>query len=238
MDIIPIPAGEDNYMYLIAVDGVAAAVDPVDADRVWAEADRRQLSLKYILVTHHHYDHIMGVPTLARQSGARVLAGETARIQGVDQVVAAGDKIELGEALITVLATPGHGDRDVSYLVTAPDHPGALFCGDTLFVSGCGRILEGTAEQLWNSLQMLKHLPDQTQVYCGHEYTEENLRFACHLFPEDIEYRQRWAEVKDLRAGGKPSIPSTIGKEKKVNPFLRVADLSEFKRIRRQKDLF
>ena len=238
MDIITVPAGADNYMYIIQVGSLAAVVDPVEPDPIWAEITQRQLSLRYILVTHHHADHIMGVPALAATSGARVLAPESHRIPAVNECVGQGDEYELGNARIHVLDTPGHGDLDRSYRVTCADQPDALFCGDTLFVSGCGRILEGTAEQLWESLRQLKQLPDPTRVYCGHEYTEENLRFACSMFPEDDAYRKRAGRVQTIRTANGCTVPSTIGTEKKANPFLRASSFSEFCHLRRQKDRF
>lgn len=239
MDIITVPAAQDNYMYLIVTaDQSAAVVDPCDARRVEQELAQRHLALQWILVTHHHYDHIAGIEALKEKSGARVIAGEDRRIPAVDQVVSDGGEFVMGQSCVQVMATPGHGDCDISFLVSAPGHPGALLCGDTLFVSGCGRILEGSAEALWQSLQKIKSLPDHTLIFCGHEYTEENLRFACHIQPEVMDFRHRLHDVQVMRQQGQPTVPSTMANEKMYNPFLQTAEFADFVGLRQQKDRF
>ncbi len=238
MEIITLPTGEDNYMYVLVADHAVAVIDPLDASRVELELEQRGLRLQSILVTHHHYDHIAGVAELKRRTGARVIAGEDQRIPMVDRVLSDGGVVELGAIQVKVLGTPGHGDCDISYLAHEPGFNDALFCGDTLFVSGCGRILEGSAESLWNSLEKFKSLSDDTQVFCGHEYTEENLLFACSIAPEMSEYRERLKQIQGLCRQGVPTVPSTIGMEKLYNPFLRAVAFEDFVRLRQQKDRF
>ncbi len=238
MEIVILPALADNYMYLIHSDTEAAIVDPADADVVMRALDERGLTLKYILVTHHHYDHVAGVPALKRHTAAQVVGPEDDRIPALDHPVLEGRALELGDGTFTVLETPGHGDRDISYLFKAPSRPDALFCGDTLFVSGCGRLLEGHAEALWASLRKLAALPDDTALYCGHEYTEDNLLFALSLEPDDAVYRNRLLAVRERLREGLPTVPSTIGLEKQANPFLRCDSLIAFSEWRRKKDRF
>ncbi len=239
MPIETLTAGHDNYLYLVHNHDVAAVIDACCADTVLRALDERDLTLGWIFITHHHHDHIAGLRILKEQTGAEVIAADDPRIPAIDRRVTDQEMVSTPVGDFTVLATPGHGDRDISYLWngSASESP-AIFCGDTLFVSGCGRILDGRAEELWASLRKLAQLDDPTRVYCGHEYTEDNLRFAVAQFPEDQAYADRLAAVKKQlqREGG--SVPSSIAIEKQCNPFLRCRDLAEFTKLRRQKDHF
>ena len=218
-----IPAFQDNYIYLLQVpdSDVVGIVDAGDAAPAIAELDRRGLILTHIFNTHHHPDHIGGNAALkARFPDAMLIgpASETARIAGLDLTVAEGDKVAFGPLAFKVIAVPGHTTGHVAYWT---DQGQAVFSGDTLFAMGCGRMFEGNAAQMWNSLGKLKWLPSQTRVYCGHEYTLTNARFALTVDPDNAILIQRAADVAGLRAAGRPTIPSTIGLEIETNPFLR-----------------
>ena len=229
--IAVLPLLEDNYAYLLhGDDGEAVLIDAPDAQSVLHYLQQHSLRLTTILITHGHYDHVAGLDEIVAATGATVF--DPRRNTG------AGNRIEFGSGHFTVMATPGHGDHDCSFLWQEPGQPPALFSGDTLFVSGCGRILQGQPDQLWQSLQALKQLPDTTAVYCGHEYTLDNLDFACAMFPDDANYRDRRNEVKELRRQGLPTVPSTIAIEKMANPFFRCDGLAAFIELRKRKDHF
>jgi hydroxyacylglutathione hydrolase len=218
-----IPAFQDNYIYLLRVPGsdVVGIVDAGDAAPAIAELDRQGLTLTHIFNTHHHPDHVGGNDALkARFPKAKLIgpASETARIPGMDQTVVDGEKVEFGPLSFKVVEVPGHTRGHIAFWT---EQGAAVFCGDTLFAMGCGRMFEGNAAQMWNSLGKLKWLPSVTRVYCGHEYTQTNARFALTVDPDNAALVSRAAEVAQLRAAGKPTIPSTIGLENETNPFLR-----------------
>ncbi|HRP98321.1 MAG TPA: hydroxyacylglutathione hydrolase [Rhodocyclaceae bacterium] len=223
LKIVPLPAFQDNYIWLARVGNHAAIVDPGDAAVVERYLAEEGLTLTAILVTHHHPDHIGGLAALVAERDIPVYGPAVEPIDGVTQRVRDGDAIALAEQDLrfTVLEVPGHTRTHVAYLA-----PGILFCGDTLFSAGCGRLLGGTAAQLHASLQRLAGLPDETAVYCTHEYTLANLAFACAAEPDNPD-RDAWlARCRALRAEGRPTLPSTIGDERRINPFLRT-DRSE-----------
>jgi hydroxyacylglutathione hydrolase len=229
--IVVLPLLADNYAYLLqGDDGKAVLIDAPDAQPVLQYLQQHSLTLATILITHGHYDHIAGLDEIVAATGAQIF--DPRRHTG------AGDRIPFGSGHFTVLSTPGHGDHDCSFLWQEPDQPLALFSGDTLFVSGCGRLLQGQPDQLWQSLQALKKLPGDTAVYCGHEYTLDNLDFACAEFPDDANYRARRNEVRELRRQGLPTVPSTMAVEKEANPFLRCEALAAFIELRKRKDQF
>ena len=215
-EILLIPAFNDNYIWLLVRDGRAAVVDPGDAAPVIARLEALRLHLDAILVTHHHADHQGGVPELVERWHPRVFGPEKESITGCTDPLSGGEKIEVLGQSVDVLPVGGHTHAHVAYLV-----PGAVFCGDTLFGAGCGRLFEGTPAQMYASLARLAALPDETKIYCAHEYTENNLRFALAVEPRSIPLRERVERVARIRAAGLPSIPSTLREEKETNPFLR-----------------
>jgi hydroxyacylglutathione hydrolase len=218
LNIIPIPALKDNYIWLLHDGRHAAAVDPSEAAPVLAYLRHHGLSLSAILCTHHHGDHVGGIAELCEVYNVPVYGPGEERIPGITRPLAGGDVVDLPELglKLDVLDIRGHTRGHIAYL-----QPGGVFCGDTLFGCGCGRLFEGTMEQLHNSLQRLAELPDDTHVYCAHEYTEANIRFALACEPGNERLRQRQADTRSLRAAGQPSLPSTIALEKATNPFLR-----------------
>ena len=232
LTILQIPVLNDNYIYLLhdPVSGETAAVDPAVAQPVLAVLAQKSWQLTYILNTHHHPDHVGGNPELKQKTGCTVIAAvsDQHRIPGFDRGVVDGDVITLGKHSAKIISTPGHTSGHVVYHF-ADDN--ALFCGDTLFVMGCGRLFEGTAEQMWHSLQKLKALPASTQIYCAHEYTQANGRFALTVEPDNRQLQQRMEIINQLRAKHLPTVPSTIEQELATNPFFREDSLALQKTI-------
>jgi hydroxyacylglutathione hydrolase len=218
---------QDNYGVLLhdPAGGATAAIDAPEASAVEAALADKGWRLTDILVTHHHADHTGGIAALKEHHRCRVVAphGEASRIPLVDVTVREGQKVSVGSLEAQVYETPGHTAGHISYFF-APEK--LAFVGDTLFSIGCGRVIEGTPEMMWQSLLKLRRLPDDTRVYCGHEYTQANIRFAKTIEPGNAALAAREKEVDKLRAERKPTIPSTLGQEKAANPFLR-ADLPE-----------
>ena len=216
------PCLTDNYGVLIhdPQSGATAAIDAPEAVAVETALQKTGWKLSDILVTHHHADHTQGIAALKRQHHCRVVAprGEAQRIADVDETVGEGDPVRVGGLIGSVLETPGHTAGHISYVFAADR---LAFVGDTLFSIGCGRVIEGNPEMMWQSLLKLRALPDDTRFYCGHEYTDANIRFAKTIEPGNKALAARADEVKNLRATGKPTIPATIGAEKAENPFLR-----------------
>lgn len=219
-EVRPIPAFRDNYVWLLRRGDRVAVVDPGDAAPVEAALAGSGLRLAAILVTHHHADHQGGVERLVAGHGATVFGPAAESITGLSQPLSGGERIEIaGLGGFAVLAVPGHTRGHLAYLAGR-----RLFCGDTLFGAGCGRLFEGTPAQMADSLARLAALPDETEVYCAHEYTEANLRFAAAVEPDNPAIRRRMAEAAAMRARGEPTLPSTIGLEKATNPFLRCGE--------------
>jgi hydroxyacylglutathione hydrolase len=218
MKVLAVPAFQDNYLWVLHnTAGQAWVVDPGDAAPVEAALAAHNLSLEGILITHHHFDHTGGALQLAE--GVRPIYGpEHSPFEGITHPLEDGARIQLGEAAFEVLAVPGHTLDHIAYYNATE---GLLFCGDTLFAGGCGRLFEGTAEQMHGSLQRLAALPDATEVYCAHEYTLANLRFAVAVEPENEALLARQQAAEALRARGEATVPSTIGLERATNPFLR-----------------
>lgn len=220
MHWVPVAALSDNYIWLVADDeGNAFVVDPGEAAPVEAALKERGWTLRAILLTHHHADHIGGVSDLVREHDVEVYATDDPRIQPKNHFVADGDIIELEspKASFRVIAVPGHTRSHVAYF-----GEGFLFCGDTLFSVGCGRLFEGTPAQMLASLDRFADLPPETKVCCAHEYTASNIRFALTVDPDNDALRRRRDEVARLREEARPSVPSTLGDEFATNPFLRV----------------
>ena len=222
LEIVTLPVLTDNYIYLIhdPVSLETAAVDPALAQPVLDVLREKGWRLTYIFNTHHHSDHVGGNLQIKQQTGCKIIAAQadSARIPGIDVGVNEGDVVTLGNHKANVIATPGHTRAHIVYHF-ADDK--LLFCGDTLFVMGCGRLFEGTAEQLWHSLQKLKALPKETLMYCTHEYTQTNGRFALTVEPDNQHLRQRMIEVNRLRSNNQPTVPTTIADELATNPFFR-----------------
>jgi hydroxyacylglutathione hydrolase len=218
---------QDNYGVLLhdPESGATAAIDAPEAAPIEAALKATGWQLSDILVTHHHADHTGGVAELKQKYRCRVVApaGEAARIPLVDATVREGDDVRVGALRGRVLETPGHTAGHISYVFPADK---LAFVGDTLFSIGCGRVIEGTPEMMWQSLLKLRALPDDTRIYCGHEYTRANIRFAKTIEPDNAALKAREAQVENLLAARKPTIPSIMGEEKAANPFLR-ADVPE-----------
>lgn len=220
--ITPIPAFTDNYLWLLVRGGEAVIVDPGDAAPVQHALAARESRLAAILVTHHHPDHIGGLATLASPSvPVYGPAAEAAQIQRLTAPLREGDRVHVLGLELEVWEVPGHTLGHIAYVCAAERF---VLCGDTLFSAGCGRLFEGTAAQLHASLARLAALPDDTRVYCTHEYTLANLAFAQAVEPQRDELRHEAMRVRALRARGEPSLPSSIGHERRINPFLRLTE--------------
>ncbi len=229
----------DNYGVLVhdPDTGMTASIDAPEETAIAERLKARGWNLDYIFTTHHHLDHVEGNIGLKRAFGATITgpAMEADRIPGIDRTVRGGDRLLLGDYEIDVLETPGHTLGHVSYLVPKAR---TAFVADTLFAVGCGRVIEGTMDMMWDSLLRLAVLPDDTTVYCGHEYTEANIRFALTIEPDNSDLVRRAGEVKALRSDGRMTLPTTIALEKRTNPFLRAGNAERFAELRRRKDAF
>jgi hydroxyacylglutathione hydrolase len=223
--IIPIPAFADNYVWLLREGRAAVVVDPGDAAPVQAYLDREGLDLAAIVATHHHGDHVGGIEALVARWHAPVYGPAREAIPARTRALGEGDRVVLGELglELCVLDVPGHTAGHVAYTGRVADVP-VLFCGDTLFAGGCGRIFEGTPATLWTSLAKLAALEPATRVFCAHEYTLANLRFAAAVEPANAALAQRQARDAALRERGRPTVPSTIADELATNPFLRAGE--------------
>lgn len=253
LEIVTIPCRTDNYAYLLRDDetGTVGLVDAPEAGPIRAALDARGWPLALILLTHHHADHVEGLEALRVETGAEVVgaAADAHRLPRLDRAVAPGDSVRLGSQAAVVLDAAGHTLGQVAYHFAASK---ALFSADSLMVMGCGRVFEGTPEQMWDTLSRLAALPDDTRIYSGHEYTEANLRFAQTVDAGNPALPARAAAIRAQRAAGEPTVPSTLAEERASNPFLRVADAglratlgfadapdaAVFAEIRRRKDRF
>lgn len=234
-----IPAFNDNYLFLVTFnDGSTGVVDPGDAAPVMAELKRQGKSLDYILITHHHNDHIGGVNQLrAAYPNAQIIGNthDETRLPALDKKVQGCDEFTIGGTTIKVIETSGHTVGHICYYIAGSK---TVFVGDTMFVMGCGRLFEGTAEQMFTALNKLAALPDDTNIYCAHEYTIANAEFARHAFPDNDDIRAALRNAKDLRRQNIPTVPSTIKAEKQTNPFLLAQSADEFAMLRHSKDNF
>jgi hydroxyacylglutathione hydrolase len=216
---------KDNYGVLVRdkASGATAAIDAPEAAPVEAALAATGWKLTDILVTHHHGDHTAGIEALKRRYSCRVVAprAEAAKIPAVDVMVGEGERVEVGDLVAEVIETPGHTLGQINYFF--PDAK-LLFAGDTLFSIGCGRVIEGTPDLMWGSLLKLRALPDDTRLFCGHEYTEANIRFAMTIEPDNKALTARAAEARRQVAAGEPTIPTLMGEEKRANVFLRADD--------------
>ena len=251
--IEPVSCLRDNYAWLAydRGEGVCAVVDPSESEPVKRALAARGLKLTHILNTHHHPDHVGGNLALKAEFGATIVGPgkDAARIPGIDVGVMEADTYSVGSHLAKVFEIPAHTRGHIAFWF---EGDAAVFTGDTLFAMGCGRLFEGDPPTMWASLSKLMKLPDGTRIYCGHEYTEANGRFALTVEPGNPDLNARMAEVRATRAEGRPTLPSTIGLEKKTNPFLRpnsaeirrtlgleaANDVEVFAETRRRKDVF
>ncbi len=237
MEILAVPAFTDNYLWIVHDDasGETAVVDPGDAAPVLAEAGRRGWPINHVWNTHWHADHTGGNLALKRATGARIFGPAGENIPGRDVALSEGDELRLGNHVGRVIAVPGH---TLGHIALIFDEDRVAFVGDTLFAMGCGRLFEGTPEQMYSSLQRLTQLPGETRLYCAHEYTLSNARFAAHALPGDAAIANRLSQVKHLREEGKSTVPTTVAQERETNPFVRATDALEFARLRKEKDSF
>lgn len=221
IDVIPLGAFRDNYIWCLRHAGFAVVVDPGDAAPVLRHLAHSGERLAAVVITHHHADHVGGIGTLLAQAQVPVIGPAGESIPGRTLAVRGGDRVPLPQLGLTleVLDVPGHTAGHVAYHAE-----GMLFCGDTLFAGGCGRLFEGTAAQMWDSLSQLAALPGDTRVYCAHEYTLSNLAFALQVEPGNERLQQRRREAAALREAGRPTLPSTIELERATNPFLRARE--------------
>ena len=239
LEIVAVPAFADNYLWLIhdPDSGETAVVDPGDPAPVLEEAEKRGWRINKILNTHWHPDHTGGNLKIKGASGAMIIgpAGEDGRVPGLDVALKEGDRISIGSHEAEVWEVPGHTLGHIAY-VFREDR--VAFVGDTMFAMGCGRLFEGTPEQMYRSLARLAELPDDTRLYCAHEYTLANARFAAHAFPENKAIADRLRHVERERSDARSTVPTTVGEERATNPFLLARDVRQFADLRAEKDNF
>jgi hydroxyacylglutathione hydrolase len=235
----PVPILKDNYAWLLreSSTGATAIVDPADAQPIIEAIEKAGGRLDLILLTHHHADHIAGVDEVRARFRCPVVGAvaDQHRLPRLDEAVKEGDTVRFGDATAEVIETPGHTRGQINFFF--PDG-GVLLSGDTLFSLGCGRLIEGSAAEMFDSLGKLAALPGDTLVCCGHEYTEANGRFALAVDPDNAALHDFIGKVEQLRAAGQPSVPSVLADELKVNPFLLAPDVASFAEVRAKKDRF
>ncbi|MCI0754515.1 hydroxyacylglutathione hydrolase [Teichococcus vastitatis] len=234
-----VPCLSDNYAWLLRdqATGTVAICDPGEAAPAIAALDAAGGRCDLILLTHHHDDHIAGVEEVRARYGAKVIGAkaDAHRLPKLDQAVAPGDSVMVGQTRGEVIDSPGH---TIGHIAFHFPEGHVLLCGDTLFSLGCGRLLEGTAADMFRALSLLKPLPPETLICCGHEYTESNARFAVTVEPDNAALQARAEAVRALRAASRPTLPVTLGEEMMTNPFLRAETVEELGRIRSGKDNF
>lgn len=239
LSVEPIPCLSDNYLWLLkdAATGAVAVCDPGEAGPAIAAIEAGGGRCDLVLLTHHHGDHIAGAEALRERFGARLVgaAADAHRMPRLDVQVREGDTVALGQSVAQVIATPGHTIGHIAFAFTQAR---VLLCGDTLFSLGCGRLLEGNAAQMFDSLAKLAALPGETLVCCGHEYTESNARFALTVEPQNTALLARTEEARVQRAAGRPTVPTTMAEELASNPFLRAGSVARLAEIRSAKDSF
>ncbi len=239
LEIVRIPVLSDNYIWLVhePVSGETMVVDPAVAQPVLDAAEQRGWRITQIWNTHWHPDHTGGNAEIKAATGCTITgpAAEAERIPTLDRLVGEGDRVSLGAVTAQVIEVPAHTAGHIAYHVAGES---AAFVGDTLFAMGCGRLFEGTAEQMFGNMRRLETLPDETRVYCAHEYTQSNGRYALVAEPDNAALIARMAAVDAARAAGEPTIPTTIALERATNPFMRAADVAELARRRAEKDAF
>ena len=223
LKIIPLPAFTDNYIWAIVYGNSCVVVDPGDSSPVFNFLESNNLDLESILITHHHFDHTGGMLALAKKYDCPVYGPSGDHIEGLTSKVSEGDEITIFNFKFKIFETPGHTLDHIAYFHSS-DKGSCLFCGDTLFSGGCGRLFEGTAEDMFSSLNKFISLPDETLVFCAHEYTQSNLKFALSINPSNLDLIKYSKKVNELRSNSEITLPSNIGLEKKINPFFLLSD--------------
>jgi hydroxyacylglutathione hydrolase len=239
LEIVRVPALSDNYIWLVHEPSSreTTVIDPAEADPVLIAADQRGWTITQIWNTHWHPDHTGGNETIKSVTGCKVTApaAEAERIPTLDRTVREGDTVRLGPVQAEVIEVPAHTAGHIAYYLPSEQ---VIFIGDTLFAMGCGRLFEGTADQMFRNMKRLETLPPDTEVYCAHEYTLSNATFALTVEPDNDALRRRYAEVVAAREVGKATVPTTIALERATNPFMRASSVNEFAERRHQKDIF
>jgi hydroxyacylglutathione hydrolase len=238
LTVSAVPVLNDNYVWMIqdSDSGETAAVDPSVADPVLEAARANGMRITQVLNTHWHPDHTGGNQAIKRATGSSITApAEARRVSEVDRVVAEGDRVTVAGAEAVVWDIPAHTAGHIAYYF---EEEGMIFVGDTMFAMGCGRLFEGSAEQMYANLQRIASLPSDVRIYCGHEYTLANARFAAHVEPGNAAIEERMARVEAMRAAGEITLPTTVAEERETNPFVRASNAEEFARLRAEKDSF
>ena len=239
LEVLQIPVLKDNYIYLIRDKKLkkTAVVDPAEADAVNKMLEQKGWQLDFIFNTHHHYDHTGGNLSLKKKWNCKIYGfkEDKKRIPGIDVELQDGEEFEFGSIPFKVIYVPGH---TIGHIVYYSVSEAVLFCGDTLFAMGCGYLFEGSPKQMFNSLSKIKSLPEDTLIYCAHEYTLKNAQFALTVDKENLSLKKRFKEVERLRNEGSPTVPFVLKEELKTNPFLRAKTTKEFAQIRSLKDKF
>jgi hydroxyacylglutathione hydrolase len=237
LEVVPVPAFTDNYIWLVRdeASGETAVVDPGDAAPALAECERRGWIVTQVWNTHHHWDHSGGNLAMKEATGCTVSGPAAENIPGRDVPLSEGSELRIGKHVGRVMEIPGH---TLGHVALVFDEPCIAFVGDTLFAMGCGRLFEGTSQQMFDSLQRIAALPEDTALYCGHEYTLANARFAAHAEPQNDAIAARLGHVQKLRESGQITLPTTVAEERATNPFVRASTREEFARLRSEKDSF
>jgi len=239
IEIVRIPALQDNYIWMAhdAASGDTVVIDPAEAEPVLAEAKRRGWTINQIWNTHWHRDHTGGNAAIKAATGCTITgpAAEIAKIPTLDRTVREGDVVRIGDVAATVMEVPAHTAGHIAYHLAEEE---VAFVGDTLFAMGCGRLFEGTAAQMWRNMERLAALPPETRIYCAHEYTQSNGRYAEVAEPDNEAIVARMAAVTAARSRGEPTVPTTIALERATNPFMRAGSAEELSRRRAAKDAF
>ena len=238
LKVSAVPVLSDNYVWLITNPdtGETAAVDPSVTEPVLDTVAKEGLRLTQILNTHWHPDHTGGNQGIKAATGAPITApAEAQKVSSVDRIVSEGDRVTVSGAEAVVWDIPAHTAGHIAYYF---EDEGMIFVGDTMFAMGCGRLFEGTAAQMYSNMQRIAALPDDVRIYCGHEYTLANARFALHAEPENQDVARRLEQVSAMRERGEVTLPTTVAEERATNPFVRASDVEEFARLRSEKDSF
>jgi hydroxyacylglutathione hydrolase len=238
LSVSAVPVLSDNYVWLIhdAESGETAAVDPSVGDPVLAAAEERGLRITQVLNTHWHPDHTGGNDAIRDATGCTITGpAEAERVSKMDRIVREGDRVRVGGTEAVVWDIPAH---TAGHIALYFENDGMIFVGDTMFAMGCGRLFEGTAEQMYANMQRIAALPDDVWIYCGHEYTLSNARFAAHVDPENRDVARRLETTAAMRNAGQITLPTTVAEERATNPFVRAKDVEEFARLRTEKDSF